>query len=176
MKQKKKVLFVIESLTLAGSEKSLIALLTNLDSNLYEIDLQLFRFGGELQKFIPSYINVLPELSYITYSSKSWRFNIKEALLNRKFSSLISKMQFSFGLRTRKRNHSEIAKLYWKSAENAFTTSKKNYDVAIAFAQGIPTFYVIDKIKAKKKRYSLLFLNYLVTLIISLSITKFLIL
>lgn len=147
MKQKKKILFVIESLTLAGSEKSLIALLSNLDADLYDIDLQLFRYGGELEAFLPKYINVLPTLPYNDFASKSLSNTFKS--LNFKF--IVSKLTYSLGLRTRKRNHSEIAKLYWKSVQNAFSVTKKEYDVAIAFAQGVPTFYVMDKVKATKK-------------------------
>ena len=151
MSQKKKLLFVIESLTLAGSEKSLIALLSNLNPELYEIDLQLFQYGNELEKFIPDYVNVLPPLDYTVFSSKSWKNSLLEVIQKKKFSFLKAKLNYSLGLRTRKRNHSEIAKLYWEFLGNAFQISEKKYDVAIAFAQGVPTFYVIDKIRAKKK-------------------------
>lgn len=147
MKQKKKLLFVIESLTLAGSEKSLIALLSNLDADLYNIDLQLFRYGGELEAFLPKYINVLPTLPYNDFASKSLSNTFKS--LNFKF--IVSKLTYSLRLRTKKRNHSEIAKLYWESVQNAFSIQEKEYDVAVAYAQGVPTFYVLDKIIAKKK-------------------------
>lgn len=151
MKQKKKILFAIESLTLAGSEKSLIALLSNLDSKKYDIDLQLFHYGKELEKFIPNHVNLLPALDYTLFAAQSWKDTFKEGLLNRKLSYLRAKLFYSLGLRMKKRNHSEIAKLYWNSVGNAFKTSKREYDVAIGFAQGFPTFYVADKIKARKK-------------------------
>ncbi|NGX84735.1 glycosyltransferase [Aequorivita sp. KMM 9714] len=147
MGQKIKLLFVIESLTLAGSEKSLIALLTNLDSELYEIDLQLFRYGGELEGFLPNYVNVLPVLPYNDFVSRPFIQNFKS--LNFKF--IKAKLTYSLGLRKRTRNHSEIAKLYWESVQNTFSIQSKKYDVAIAFAQGVPTFYVMDKVKATKK-------------------------
>lgn len=62
---------------------------------------------------------------------------------------LQSKLKYSLGLRFGRRNHSEIAKLYWTSVKNSFEIQSKNYDVA--FAQGVPTFYVMDKITATKK-------------------------
>lgn len=147
MKQKKDLLFVIESLTLAGSEKSLIALLSNLDSDLYNVDLQLFKYGEELEKFIPNFVNILSPLDYPLFVQKSIPDNIR----SKNFKFLLAKLKYSAGLRTRKRNHSEIAKLYWESVKDVFKIGKKKYDVAIAFAQGVPTFYVIDKVMAKKK-------------------------
>ena len=44
---KKRLLFVIESLVCAGAEKSLVTLLNLLDYSKYEVDLQLFSYGGE---------------------------------------------------------------------------------------------------------------------------------
>ena len=43
----KTILFVIDSLHCAGAEKSLITLLSLIDYSKYEVDLQLFGYGGE---------------------------------------------------------------------------------------------------------------------------------
>ena len=75
-KYKKKLLFVNESLALAGGEKSLIALLSKLDPNKYEIDLQLFKYGKELDAFIPEHVNILPPLPYTQFVTKGWFKNI----------------------------------------------------------------------------------------------------
>ncbi|WP_417558881.1 glycosyltransferase [Mesoflavibacter zeaxanthinifaciens] len=147
MKGKIKLLFVIESLTLAGSEKSLIALLSNIDPALYEVDLQLLHYGGELEQFLPNYISVLPPLPYTLFARKSFAENLKSFNIN----FIKAKITYSLGLRLKKGNHSEIAKLYWQSVQKSFAIQVKKYDVAIAYAQGVPTFYVMDKIKAKKK-------------------------
>lgn len=144
---KKKILFVIESLTLAGSEKSLIALLNNLNPKLYEIELQLFGYGGELEQFVPDFVKILPRLSYIEFVSKSLIENVKSN--NIKF--LLAKLSYSVGLRCNKGNHSDKARMYWKIVGGAFSVQPKKYDIAIAYAQGIPTFYVMDKIMAHKK-------------------------
>ena len=144
---KKKILFVIESLTLAGSEKSLIALLSNLNPSLYEIDLQLFNYGGELEQFIPDFVRVLPPLPYNEYVKKSLIENATSP--NIKF--LLAKLGYSIGLRFNKGNHSDKAKMYWQIVKRVFSVQEKKYDIGIAYAQGIPTFYVMDKIKASKK-------------------------
>ena len=145
--EKKKILFVIESLTLAGSEKSLIALLNNLDPKLYEIDLQLFSYGGELEQFIPDFVTILPPLPYNEFVKKS--LTTKGILTSITF--LLAKLGYSISLRFNKGNHSDKARMYWQIVNRVFSVQKKKYDIAIAYAQGIPTFYVMDKIMASKK-------------------------
>ncbi|HBA04159.1 MAG TPA: glycosyl transferase, partial [Clostridium sp.] len=41
--------------------------------------------------------------------------------------------------------------MFWDNISHLIESSDKEYDLAISYAQGIPTFYVADKIKAKKK-------------------------
>lgn len=148
---KKKVLFVNESLTLAGGEKSLIALLTNLNPELYDIDLQLFKYGGELDIFIPDFVNILPASHYTNYVEKSWGQNVLDLFKGKDFSFFKSKLSYSIYLRKGDFNHPEKAQIYWETVGESIQISNKTYDVAIAYAQGVPTFYVMDKVKAKKK-------------------------
>lgn len=142
-----KLLFVNDSLALAGGERSLIALLSKLDSNLYDIDLQLFRYGEELDRFIPDYVNILPPLAYTEFSKLSW----KKSILTFNFKFLKARTNYSLKLRKGNFRNSEKAQLFWKSVGKVVAKSKKKYDVAIAYSQNSPTFYVMDKIQAKKK-------------------------
>ncbi|HTO15825.1 MAG TPA: glycosyltransferase [Edaphocola sp.] len=146
-----KLLFVNESLTLAGGEKSLIALLSNLDPEKYEIDLQLFHYGGELDSFIPSYVNILPPLPYTSFANQGLYKSITNCYKKNHLKFLIAKLTYSLRLRTGQFSHPEKAQLYWESVHKSFSKPKKVYDVAIAYAQGIPTFYVNEKINALKK-------------------------
>ena len=150
-KYKKKLLFVNESLALAGGEKSLIALLSKLDPNKYEIDLQLFKYGEELDAFIPEHVNVLPPLPYTQFVTKGWFKNIGTLINLSTIGFFISKLTYSINIRRGAYNHPEKSQIYWKAAANSLTVSNKKYDVAIAYAQGIPTYYVIDKTEAKRK-------------------------
>ena len=43
---KKKICFIIDSLSIGGAEKSLVTLLNLLDYDKYDVDLQLFAGGG----------------------------------------------------------------------------------------------------------------------------------
>src|SRR4051794_40997145 len=78
---KKKLLFVIDSLTIGGAEKSLVSLLNLIDSSRYDIDLLLFKRGGDFEKYVPHFVNILklPQyFSFLTgerfYLSKNLRF------------------------------------------------------------------------------------------------------
>ena len=69
---KKKLLFVIESLTLGGAEKSLVTLLNLLDYSKYDVDLLLFAQGGAFQQLLPQKVNLLPMPEYFSYTSIPW--------------------------------------------------------------------------------------------------------
>ena len=92
---KKKILFVNESLTLAGGEKSLIALLSKLDPDKYEIDLQLFRYGGELDSFIPEYVTISPPIPYTQFAASGWIKNLLSLTNLAKIRFFISKLKYS---------------------------------------------------------------------------------
>ncbi len=143
---KKKLLFVIESLVCAGAEKSLVTLLNILDYSKYDVDLQLFAYGGEFQPLVPKEVNILPTLGYFKSATQSLA---KCFLGNPKHA--VSRLRYSLRLRSGCLTHPQKAVLFWQCAHNCFPQAEKEYDVAIAYAQGTPTFYVADCIKAKKK-------------------------
>ena len=69
--KKKKILFVIESLACAGAEKSLTTLLNLMDYTKFDVDLQLFGYGGAFEKLLPKEVNLLPKLKYFEYCELS---------------------------------------------------------------------------------------------------------
>lgn len=144
----KKLLFVIESLSLGGAEKSLVTLLNLLDYEKYEVDLQLFSYGGEFEKLLPEEVNLLPTLPFFEYCNIPYKKIGKKI---RDVKALDSQLSYSLKLRRKKYNNIEKSVLMWKSVKKSFQVMDKQYDVAIAYAQGVPTFYVVDKVKALKK-------------------------
>ena len=142
---KKHILFVIDSMGIGGAEKSLTTLLQLLDYSRYEVDLQLFAYGGSLEQFLPVEVNVLPQLNYTHFLSQPiWKQFYHPTML-------LARMKYSLKIRKRSLLNSEIASLYWQTIGQHVADNPKNYDVAIAYAQGIPTFYIIDKVFALKK-------------------------
>jgi glycosyltransferase involved in cell wall biosynthesis len=148
---KKELLFVIDSLAIAGAEKSLVTLLSLLDLSKFNVDLMLFAHGNELEELIPEEINLLPPLGYTNFTKKK----IKEHLLNsisiRECKMLVSRSKYSIKLRLNKYSNPQKARVFWECVSNVIDSNPKIYDVAISYAQGVPTFYVAEKVKAKKK-------------------------
>lgn len=147
----KKILFVIDSLHCAGAEKSLITLLSQIDYSKYTVDLQLIGYGGELENLLPKQVKLLPPFKFIDYCSLPLNKFIRKSLEEFKFNYLYSRLSFSLRLRGKKYGNREKARLYWESSKKSIEVNKKKYDVAIAYAQGVPTFYVADRVRADRK-------------------------
>ncbi|WP_078545762.1 glycosyltransferase [Litchfieldia alkalitelluris] len=148
---KKTILFVIDSLECAGAEKSLVTLLGLLDYTKYEVDLMMFGHGGGLEEFVPRDVNILPPLTYTEFSNLSIKKALFFSLKNFEFRKFASRINYSTSIRINKYKNSEKARIYWQSVSSVIEENPKEYDIAISYAQGVPTFYVAEKIKAKKK-------------------------
>lgn len=147
----KKIIFVIDSLHCAGAEKSLITLLSLLDYSKYEVDLQLFGYGGALEELIPKEVNLLEPLKYTSFCDLSFKAAITESTKSLNFTKLLVRLKFTLAIRKEKYTNAQKARIFWQKVSNVIEKSDKEYDIAISYAQGVPTFYVADKIKAKKK-------------------------
>ena len=139
---KKRILFVIESLIAAGGEKSLVTLLSLLDYERYDVDLQLFGYGGEFEQFVPRQVKILSPLSYSSYLMKKRKGSVKMKW---------ARFCYSVSLRGKKKTIKEQARLYWKYISPCIERNSTHYDIAIAYGQCHPTFYVAEKVNARKK-------------------------
>ena len=148
---KKNVLFVIDSLHCAGAEKSLTTLLSLLDYSKYDVDLQLFGYGGALEELVPKEVNILKPMEYIKFSSLSTKNAVIKSLKNMNFKMLSSRLKFSLAIRKNNYSNAQKARIYWQKVSNVIEENNKKYDIAISYAQGVPTFYVAEKVCAKKK-------------------------
>lgn len=147
----KKILFVIDSLACAGAEKSLITLLSLIDYSKYEIDLQLFSYGGELENLLPKEVNLLEPFDYMKFTKFTLKKAIQEGIFKLRLRYLFSRLKFSFILRKGKYDNRVKARLFWEINKKCIEATEKEYDIAIAYAQGVPTFYVADRVRAKRK-------------------------
>lgn len=145
------ILFVIDSLNCAGAEKSITTLLNLLDYSKYEVDLQLFGYGGDLENLLPKEVNLLPPLEYSQFTSLDIKKATLKAITGFKIGMLKSRLTFSYKIRKARLSNSEKAILFWQYASKNIKDSKKYYEVAISYAQGVPTFYVAEKINAGRK-------------------------
>lgn len=149
---KKRILFVIDSLICAGAEKSLTTLLSLIDYSKYDVDLQLFKYGGEFEKYLNENVNLLPPFQYTTFIEKPVSKQLLGLIHIKNIRMFLMRILYSILLRINQNlNNIMIARIYWQTIGNCIEKSSVKYDYAIAYAQGVPTFYVIDKIHAKKK-------------------------
>lgn len=144
---KKKLLFVIDSLIIGGAEKSLLSLLNMIDSSKYEVDLLLFKKGEELERYLPKYVNVLPLPEYFRFTNNG------KISADKKITFLFYRLKTSLSLKLNniKKNTLHSEQIVFKSIKNIMEPAKKKYDVAIAYSQGMPTYYVANKVQATKK-------------------------
>lgn len=138
---KKNLLFVIDSLQCGGAEKSLVSLLQLIDCSKYEIDLLIHdtkrsKNVGLFEQYVPSAVNVP-------------NFQIFGDSIIDRIRKFLYYLRLSPQLRLNHKRHG--SEIYWRSAHYDHKVLEKHYDVAIAYQQGIPTFYVATKVKADKK-------------------------
>lgn len=142
---KPKILFVLDSLRIGGAEKSLITLLSLLDYEKYEVDLQLITRTGKFLLYVPQEVNVLPSTAWEEYLALPlWKkfFHISQAL---------TRLYTAFKLRTSKYIGREVDVFMWKTTSPHIRTLEKEYDIAIGYGQYLPSFFVVDKVNAKRK-------------------------
>lgn len=132
---KRKVLFLIDSLNCGGAEKSLISLLPLLDYSVFEVHLMMVKRGGLFEKYIPSTVIIekFPERKGLWYKICQIWFSIKLRLLS---------------LFRIKRHGAEVR---WECMSSVYPKLQEKYDVAVAYQQGFPTYYVAKKVNADKK-------------------------
>lgn len=147
----KEILFCIDSLECAGAEKSLVTLLSSIDYTKYKVDLQLFGYGGDLEAVLPREVLLLKPLKYTTFTELSLSKSLKYSIKKKNFKMLLSRLRYSFEIRRKNYTNPEKARIFWESISKNIESGEKTYDIAISYAQGIPTFYVAEKIRAVKK-------------------------
>lgn len=120
---------MIDSLNCGGAEKSLVTLLPYLTECGYDITLVLGKQKGDLLKYVPNKVKIMP-------------FPFKPTFTQRLIHFFSRKNPF-------KKNH--WSETYWKHIGKNFPELEQYYDVAIAYQQGFPTFFIAEKVKANKK-------------------------
>lgn len=146
--EKKKILFVIDSLGIGGAEKSLVTLLNLLDYSRYEVHLQTFASGKAFERLLPGEVQILPQLPYFSYSALPWNMMGRKI---KKPKAMISQIRYSGAIRVHRMTHAEKAAAQWLCIRDCIDPVEEYYDAAIAYAQGIPAFYVSEKCRAGKK-------------------------
>lgn len=147
----KKILIFSQAMEIGGAEKALLGLLENIDTTKYEVDLFLMRHSGELMKYIPSNINLLPEISQyadlaVPIGNVLKKGHLKIAYGRYKGKKAAVKRVSELGLGD---NDVAIEYSHKYTAKYMPKISDKGYDLAISFLT--PHYFVTQKVNAKKK-------------------------
>ena len=142
----KNILFVIPTMRMGGAEKSLVTLLNCMDRKKYKIDLVLFETGGVLQDDIPEDVNIISADRLTQAMILEFRLYAKNLLKDHHFMAYLHRLWTSVNPKIK--SNEEFG---WKYLRNYIPEFEKEYDVAISYLEGMTAFYLIDKVKAKKK-------------------------
>ncbi|TBX60023.1 glycosyltransferase [Bacillus mycoides] len=147
---KKNLLFVMPSLSAGGGQKSLVNLLSQIDYKLYNVDLFLFSKTGVFLNSIPKEVNILHFPKNYEVFTRRLTTSIVSFLETGQPSLAYSR--FMFFIKNRIVNNSTISEQYtWKYLSKSFEVLEKEYDVAIGYLEKSPVYFVVDKVKAKKR-------------------------
>lgn len=143
----KNILFVMPSLGSGGAEKSLVNLLNLIDYEKYAVDLLLFKREGLFLSQIPKEVRLLQPTDSLQYAYKIDRGMFSsvsgiKAVILRGTSTFICKCLYKENARQQR-----WIKFYKRYLSNL----EEEYDIAIGFLEGDASYYVIDKVNAKKK-------------------------
>lgn len=147
---KKNLLFVIPSLSAGGGEKSLINLLTQIDYRKYNVDLLLFHQSGLFLELLPSEINIVEiPLKYKIFSEDLFK-SFFYLFLRGNLKLAYARLMFMFKNRLCK-SKSKAEQYSWEYQSKAWDFIQKEYDTAIGFLEKTSIYFVVDKVKARKK-------------------------
>lgn len=136
---------------IGGVERSLLGLLDSIDYSRFDVDLFIYRHSGELMQYIPSKVNLLPEIQAYTTLTRPISEIVKEGYWMIALGRLYAKFQAK---RFNKQNNNDENYSIYQYVANATTpylpqVNDVIYDLAISFIT--PHNIVRDKVKAKCK-------------------------
>ena len=149
---KKRIFIAIHYMEIGGAEISLVGLLHSLDYTRYDVDLFVYRHVGELMEYIPSKVNLLPEIGAYAHLECPIRQAVKDGYLSLATARLRAKLKF-FAYRKKHNPSDDFAfhQILARSTASSLPSLEKfgEYDLAISFLQ--PHNIVLEKVRAKKK-------------------------
>lgn len=142
---KKKLLFILPSLSGGGAEKSLITLLSLIDRSRFDIDLFLFRREGLFLPNVPDWVNIIDGgESYSAFDGAATVY-IKNSLKKLQLSKAINRIVYSRAVAKGDRNAT------WQCLKKVLPKLSKHYDAAIGYLEGNANYYCVDCVDADIK-------------------------
>lgn len=150
---RKKIFIFSHFMEIGGAEKALLGFLEGIDLQQYDVDLFLLRHEGELMKYIPAGINILPEIEQYMMLARPISDVIKKRHWLMTIGRMIGKYAAKiYGLLHKYSSKSEVEIEYSHKFTRFFMPKicrKTEYDLAISFLT--PHYFVAEKVEARKK-------------------------
>ncbi len=149
---KKKLLILSHTMELGGAERSLLGLLDALKESEYEVDLFLLWHEGELLKYIPDHVHLLPEIPAYTVLARPMKTVLKEGHILLTAARLFARQQAALFT---KKNHlkDSIVSLEYSHKYTCPLMPEiqpdTEYDLAISYLT--PHYFVAEKVRSKRK-------------------------
>ena len=152
----KKLLFVINTLGYGGAERALLSLLNALNPKEYQISLFVLTGQGELVHALPAYVEIVnADYADCSVLTKEGRRHLLRSVLRAGIGKGLFVKRAGYLLRNlwamEKKGRIQGDKLCWRILAEGAPALKEEYDLAVVYLEGGATYYVADRVKAKKK-------------------------
>lgn len=147
----KKILIVIHDMQIGGAQRSLLSFLNSLCASLmaeqYEVDLMVINPAGPFYDQIPQGVRLMPPPEELRWLGTS--VNTELFCKHFTWNSFIG--EIGWLLKKRANQNLNLQQRLWKCWQKRIPQLQTAYDVAISYMDGVPNYYVVDKVTAKKK-------------------------
>lgn len=148
----KRIFIFSHGMELGGAERALLGLLEAIDPEQVQVDLFLMRHSGELMRFIPKYVHLLPERPQYASLAVPIRDVIRERQVAVGIGRFVGKIAAKHRVRQIGLSQDNGVGLEYSHKYTRWAMphiGDGEYDLAISFLT--PHYFVAEKVKAKKK-------------------------
>lgn len=147
----KKILFMCINMNVGGTEKALINMLNEIDNNKYDVTLFMLEQYGEFLSQIPSFVKIKYLTNYDSikpFIKEPPHILAKKLIKNKKYLKGFNTL-FNYSISKITKDISN----YYRYILKNYKKLDEEYDLAVAYAGPMDfiTYFVLNKIKAKKK-------------------------
>lgn len=149
---KKRIFIAMHYMEIGGAETALIGMLQTMNFNRYDVDLFLHSHQGEMMRFIPKEVNLLPEIVEYSMIERPILHVLRAGCFSVAYARLKAKLQFKRYKIIKGIDKSAAIFQYVSDAVTPILPSLDHfgvYDLAISYLN--PHNIVRDKVLAKKK-------------------------
>lgn len=152
----KKLLFVLNDLTIGGPQKGILALLDEIDYSRFTVTVLLLKPEGILRQYINQNVRIEDANPLITAATIPINNTIKHLITFLKHgyfdmfaSAIISILKHLIF----KKNMNQERQAFWLKYNSRFPIIAEEYNAAFATMFGLTTYYVADCVNASKRYY-----------------------